>query len=50
MFKLIYSHINSKDLTFTNKEFKIHSANGDILNPHNWQAVLIIFGLIKIKL
>lgn len=50
MFKIIHSHINSTKLTFTNKEFKQHLANGDIRNPKGWDTVLVMFGLIKIKL
>ncbi len=50
MFKIIHSHINSKYLTSTNKEFKQHPANGDIINPKGWDTILIIFGMIKIKL
>lgn len=50
MFKITHSHINSKDLTFTHKEFKQHLENDDIRNPKGWETVLVIFGLIKIKL
>ena len=50
MLKIIHSHINSKNLTFTNKEFKQHLANGDIRNPQGWETLLVVFNLIKIKL
>jgi len=50
MFKLIHSHTNSEDLTFSNKEFKKYLASGDIRYPDNWETILVIFGLIKIKL
>lgn len=50
MFKIIHYHANSKNLTFSNKEFKKHLENGDIRNPEGWDTVLVIFGLIKFKL
>lgn len=50
MFKVIYSHRFSKDLTFTKETYNNFLASGDIRYPENWDTLLIIFGLIKIKL
>lgn len=50
MFKLIHSHKNSKDLTFTDKTFKTFLSQGEIRYPDNWETILIVFGCIKIKL
>lgn len=50
MIKLIYSHINSKDLTFSAKEFRKLLSQDEITRPENWQPVLVIFGIIKINM
>lgn len=50
MLKLIHSHKNSVDLTFTDKTFKKLMAQGEIRYPDNWETILIVFGFIKIKL
>lgn len=49
MFKLIYSHKNAKDLTFTSDEFDTFLNSGDIRDAKSWSKVLVIFGFIKVR-
>ena len=50
MFKLVQKHINSEDLTLTNREFVKLASKGEIKYPENWKPVLVIFNIIKINL
>ena len=50
MFKIIYSHKNSTNLTFQAEEFDKLAQAGEIRNFKSWARVLVVFNYFRITL